>query len=58
MIAHNPKIAQQKGLSPATAKEYVSHNTGSMRYQNLPEQAPSKPAPRRQNFKRLSKYLK
>lgn len=37
MIAHNPEIAKEHGMSPERAKEYVSHNTGEMSYKNLPE---------------------
>lgn len=36
-LAHNPEAAKEHGMKPATAKEYVSHNTGSMSYNKLPE---------------------
>lgn len=58
MIAHNPEMAQNKGLTPTQAKEYVSHNTGSMSYKNLPDQAPTKQSKTgRTRFHRLSKYM-
>jgi hypothetical protein len=36
MMAHNPEKAKKKGMTPAAAKEYTSHNKGSMAYKNLP----------------------
>lgn len=36
-IAHGAKSKKGKGLSPEEAKEYVSHNKGSMSYDELPE---------------------
>lgn len=36
MIANNPEKAKKKGMKPAAAKEYISHNKGSMAYKNLP----------------------
>lgn len=37
MLAHNPEKAKKKGMKPAAAKEYISHNKGSMSYEKLPE---------------------
>ena len=37
MLANNPEIAKEHDMSPEQAKEYVSHNTGSKSYSNLPE---------------------
>lgn len=31
---------KSSGMTPAQAKEYVSHNKGNMSYQNLPERLP------------------
>lgn len=39
MLAHNPKIARQHDMSPQQASEYVSHNTGKLAYNRLPERS-------------------
>jgi len=36
MLENNPKKAKKKGISPAKAKEYTSHNKGAMAFKNLP----------------------
>lgn len=36
-LAHNPEAAKEHGMTAPAAKEYVSHNTGSMSYNKLPE---------------------
>lgn len=37
MLANNPEKAKKKGMKPAAAKEYISHNKGSMAFKKLPE---------------------
>ncbi len=36
MLEHDPEKAKKKGIKPSVAKEYTSHNKGSMAYKNLP----------------------
>jgi hypothetical protein len=59
MLAHNPQMAQDKSMTPTAAKEYVSHNTGSASYKNLPERSsPHQSKTGRTRFHRLTKYMK
>lgn len=42
ILAHNKKLAKQKGMTSGQAKEYVSKNIGEKSYSNLPERKKSK----------------
>jgi hypothetical protein len=52
MLAHNSAKMKMKpkGLTPAKAAEYVSHNVGEESYKNLPEKA--------ERFSKLKKRMK